>query len=69
MTNLLPKQIYTEVLLPTEIQSNMPVDHKVRYIIAIPILKVFIYNFLAACCESFLQGEGSSGWNFSERTF
>jgi len=29
MTNLLPNQVYTEVLLPTEIQSNMPVDHKV----------------------------------------
>ncbi|XP_065335800.1 protein hobbit [Cloeon dipterum] len=28
MTNLLPNQVYTEVLLPTEIQSNMPVDHK-----------------------------------------
>lgn len=29
MTNLLPNQVYTEVLCPTEIQSNMPVDHKV----------------------------------------
>lgn len=29
MTNLLPNQVYTEVLLPTEIQSNMPVDQKV----------------------------------------
>ncbi|KAF2895185.1 hypothetical protein ILUMI_10985 [Ignelater luminosus] len=28
MTNLLPNQIYKEVLLPTEIQSNMPVEHK-----------------------------------------
>lgn len=28
MTNLLPNQIYKEVLCPTEIQSNMPVDHK-----------------------------------------
>lgn len=31
MTNLLPNQIYKEVLLPTEIQSNMPVEHKVCY--------------------------------------
>ncbi|XP_022903438.2 protein hobbit isoform X1 [Onthophagus taurus] len=28
MTNLLPNQIYKEVLCPTEIQSNMPVEHK-----------------------------------------
>lgn len=28
MTNLLPNQVYTEVLCPTEIQSNMPVEHK-----------------------------------------
>lgn len=28
MTNLLPNQIYTEVLCPTEIQSTMPIDHK-----------------------------------------
>ncbi|KAF5270674.1 hypothetical protein FQA39_LY01412 [Lamprigera yunnana] len=28
VTNLLPNQIYKEVLLPTEIQSNMPVEHK-----------------------------------------
>ncbi|KAB0794090.1 hypothetical protein PPYR_13710 [Photinus pyralis] len=28
MTNLLPNQIYKEVLVPTEIQSNMPVEHK-----------------------------------------
>jgi len=29
MTNLLPYQVYKEVLSPTEIQSNMPVDRKV----------------------------------------
>lgn len=29
MTNLLPNQIYKEVMCPTEIQSNMPVEHKV----------------------------------------
>ncbi|KAK0160967.1 hypothetical protein PV328_008311 [Microctonus aethiopoides] len=28
MTNLLPNQIYTEVLMPTELQSHMPVDRK-----------------------------------------
>ncbi|XP_017781578.1 PREDICTED: protein KIAA0100 [Nicrophorus vespilloides] len=28
MTNLLPNQIYKEVLLPTEIKGNMPVEHK-----------------------------------------
>lgn len=28
MTNLLPNQVYTEVLTPTEIQSNMPIDRK-----------------------------------------
>lgn len=28
MTNLLPNQVYTEVLSPTEIHSNMPVDRK-----------------------------------------
>jgi len=28
MTNLLSNQIYSEVLLPTEIKSNMPVDRK-----------------------------------------
>ncbi|XP_075221262.1 bridge-like lipid transfer protein family member hobbit [Lycorma delicatula] len=28
MTNLLPNQIYKEVIVPTEIQSNMPVDRK-----------------------------------------
>ncbi|XP_018367611.1 PREDICTED: protein KIAA0100 isoform X1 [Trachymyrmex cornetzi] len=28
MTNLLPNQIYTEVLVPTELQSNMPVDRQ-----------------------------------------
>lgn len=35
MTNLLKNQVYTEVLCPTEIQSNMPVEHKVN-----------IFNFL-----------------------
>lgn len=30
MTNLLPNQCYVEVLSPTEIQRDMPVDHKVR---------------------------------------
>ncbi|XP_029672789.1 protein KIAA0100 isoform X1 [Formica exsecta] len=28
MTNLLPNQTYTEVLVPTELQSNMPVDRQ-----------------------------------------
>nr|CAD7259627.1 unnamed protein product [Timema shepardi] len=28
MTNLLPNQVYKEVLSPTEIQSNMPIDRK-----------------------------------------
>jgi len=28
MTNLLPNQIYTEVLVPTELQSNMPIDRQ-----------------------------------------
>uniref|UniRef100_A0A146MBQ1 UPF0378 protein KIAA0100 n=5 Tax=Lygus hesperus TaxID=30085 RepID=A0A146MBQ1_LYGHE len=28
MSNLLPNQVYTEVLQPTEIQNNMPVDRK-----------------------------------------
>ncbi|XP_054012665.1 protein hobbit [Hylaeus anthracinus] len=28
MTNLLPNQIYTEVLTPTELQSNMPVERQ-----------------------------------------
>lgn len=28
MTNLLPNQIYQEVLVPTELQSNMPVDRQ-----------------------------------------
>lgn len=28
MTNLLPNEIYREVLCPTEIQSHMPVDRK-----------------------------------------
>uniref|UniRef100_A0A8D9BGK8 Protein KIAA0100 n=1 Tax=Cacopsylla melanoneura TaxID=428564 RepID=A0A8D9BGK8_9HEMI len=28
MTNLLPNQTYKEVLVPTEIQSNMPIDRK-----------------------------------------
>ncbi|XP_063972266.1 protein hobbit isoform X1 [Diachasmimorpha longicaudata] len=28
MTNLLPNQVYTEVLVPTELQSNMPVDRQ-----------------------------------------
>ncbi|KAG8300517.1 hypothetical protein J6590_074430 [Homalodisca vitripennis] len=28
MTNLLPNQVYKEVIVPTEIQSNMPVDRK-----------------------------------------
>ena len=28
MTNLLPNQVYTEVLTPSEIQSNMPIDRK-----------------------------------------
>jgi len=32
MTNLLPNQVYKEVLSPTEIQSNMPVDRKVSSI-------------------------------------
>lgn len=31
MTNLLPNQIYKEVLQPTEIHNNMPVDRKVGY--------------------------------------
>jgi hypothetical protein len=33
MMNLLPNQIYKEVLSPTEIQSNMPVDRKVSSIL------------------------------------
>ncbi|OAD59560.1 hypothetical protein WN48_08668 [Eufriesea mexicana] len=28
MTNLLPNQVYTDVLTPTELQNNMPVDRK-----------------------------------------
>lgn len=28
MTNLLPNQVYTEVLTPTELESNMPIDRK-----------------------------------------
>lgn len=28
MNNLLPNEIYKEVLCPTEIQFNMPVEHK-----------------------------------------
>lgn len=30
MTNLLPNQVYPDVIVPTEIQSNMPVDRKVK---------------------------------------
>lgn len=29
MTNLLPNEIYKEVLCPTEIQFDMPIEHKV----------------------------------------
>lgn len=29
MTNLLPNEVYPEVIVPTEIHSNMPVDRKV----------------------------------------
>lgn len=31
MTNLLANEIYKEVVVPTEIQSNMPVARKVRF--------------------------------------
>lgn len=29
MTNLLPNEIYKEVICPTEIQFEMPIEHKV----------------------------------------
>lgn len=33
MTNLLANEIYKEVLVPTEIQSNMPVARKVNILV------------------------------------
>jgi len=34
MTNLLANELYKEVIVPTEIQNNMPVDNrKVQYLI------------------------------------
>lgn len=30
MTNLLPNEIYKEILCPTEIQYDMPIEHKVN---------------------------------------
>lgn len=32
MSNLLPNQIYKEVLQPTEIHNNMPIDRKVSLV-------------------------------------
>lgn len=49
MTNLLKNQIYPEVLVPTQIQSNMPIEHKVSIIIW--FFKYFIacFRFLRGC--------------------
>lgn len=30
MTNLLPNEVYKEVICPTELQFDMPVEHKVN---------------------------------------
>lgn len=46
MTNLLPNQVYKEVLSPTEIHSNMPVDHKVCYILLFLLLLLLLFTLL-----------------------
>ena len=38
VTNLLPNQIYKEVLVPTLIHASMPVDRQVRRIARTPVL-------------------------------
>lgn len=40
MMNLLPNQVYKEVLSPTEIQSNMPVDRKVSTSVCVCVFVV-----------------------------
>lgn len=43
MTNLLANELYKEVIVPTEIQNNMPVDdRKVQYIIFVNYILYFI---------------------------
>jgi len=46
MTNLLANELYKEVIVPTEIQNNMPVDdRKVQYIIFVDYILCFIILF------------------------
>lgn len=46
MTNLLPNEIYKEVICPTEIQFDMPIEHKVniKKISQKLILLIFVFT-------------------------
>lgn len=52
MTNLLPNQIYKEVVCPTEIQSNMPVEHKVGIYLTLWAKLNYFCNFFSEFSES-----------------
>jgi len=46
MTNLLANELYKEVIVPTEIQNNMPVDdRKVKYNYFCKLYFIF-YNYI-----------------------
>lgn len=78
MTNLLANELYKEVVVPTEIQSNMPVARKVRITPKILHFECLILSkieldkciilFLESCAN-ILSRESTSGWNFGEGTF
>lgn len=46
MTNLLPNEIYKEILCPTEIQYDMPIEHKVCFFRVKYTIKNFFYIYL-----------------------
>lgn len=71
MTNLLANELYKEVIVPSEIQNNMPVDdRKVLYLIFKIISFIFYKNIIfLESSKNILQRKGSCGRDISKRTF
>jgi len=71
MTNLLANELYKEVIVPTEIQNNMPVDdRKVQYFNFKNGI-IFFYK-IVLCLEgskNILQRKSSRWRYFGQRTF
>jgi len=73
MTNLLANELYKEVIVPTEIQNNMPVDdRKVEYFTFkdyIAFSKLQNYIICLESSKNILPRKSSCGRYISERTF